>query len=83
VGRGIPAHELVRIFERFHRVEDPMTMETGGSGLGLYIARELARAMGGDIAVSSTLGEGASFAFSLPKHPGDSTRTGTYSSMVA
>jgi PAS domain S-box-containing protein len=84
VGRGIPAHELGRIFERFHRVEDPMTMETGGSGLGLYIARELARAMGGDIAVISTLGEGSSFAFSLPKHSGDSgTRTGTYSSVVA
>ena len=83
-GRGIPAHELDRIFERFHRVEDPMTMETGGSGLGLYIARELARAMGGDISVSSTVGEGSSFTFSLPKQDGDTSRPGTSApSMVA
>ena len=37
------------MFEKFHRVEDPMTMTTGGTGLGLYIARELTRAMGGEI----------------------------------
>ena len=36
------------MFEKFHRVEDPMTMTTGGTGLGLYIARELTRAMGGE-----------------------------------
>jgi Histidine kinase-, DNA gyrase B-, and HSP90-like ATPase/His Kinase A (phospho-acceptor) domain len=46
-GRGIPREELDRVFEKFHRVEDPMTMTTGGTGLGLYIARELTRAMGG------------------------------------
>ena len=37
-GRGIPREELDRVFEKFHRVEDPMTMTTGGTGLGLYIA---------------------------------------------
>jgi signal transduction histidine kinase len=66
-GRGIPAAELERIFERFHRVEDPFTMTTGGSGLGLFIARELARAMGGDITVKSVPGEGSTFYLSLPK----------------
>jgi signal transduction histidine kinase len=66
-GRGIPAAELERIFERFHRVEDPFTMTTGGSGLGLFIARELARAMGGDITVKSVPGEGSTFCLSLPK----------------
>jgi signal transduction histidine kinase len=66
-GRGIPAAELERIFERFHRVEDPFTMTTGGSGLGLFIARELARAMGGDITVNSVPGEGSTFYLSLPK----------------
>jgi signal transduction histidine kinase len=66
-GRGIPAAELERIFERFHRVEDPFTMTTGGSGLGLFIARELARAMGGDITVNSVPGEGSTFFLSLPK----------------
>jgi signal transduction histidine kinase len=67
LGRGIPAAELERIFERFHRVEDPFTMTTGGSGLGLFIARELARAMGGDITVNSVPGEGSTFYLSLPK----------------
>jgi signal transduction histidine kinase len=66
-GRGIPAAEHERIFERFHRVEDPFTMTTGGSGLGLFIARELARAMGGDITVNSVPGEGSTFYLSLPK----------------
>ena len=41
------------MFEKFHRVEDPMTMTTGGTGLGLYIARELTRAMGGEIEATS------------------------------
>jgi signal transduction histidine kinase len=66
-GRGIPVEEHERIFERFHRVEDPFTMTTGGSGLGLFIARELARAMGGDITVKSVPGEGSTFTLSLPK----------------
>jgi signal transduction histidine kinase len=70
-GRGIPAAELDRIFERFHRVEDPFTMTTGGSGLGLFIARELARAMGGDITVKSVPGEGSTFYLSLPKFTED------------
>lgn len=65
-GRGIPAGELERVFERFYRVEDPMTMTTGGSGLGLFISRELARAMGGDISVQSELGKGSTFRLRLP-----------------
>jgi PAS domain S-box-containing protein len=72
-GRGIPAAEHERIFERFHRVENPFTMRTGGSGLGLFIARELARAMGGDINVTSVLGEGSTFCFRLPKLQQDAT----------
>jgi signal transduction histidine kinase len=70
-GRGIPPAEHERIFERFHRVEDPFTMTTGGSGLGLFIARELARAMGGDITVKSVPGEGSTFYLSLPKFTED------------
>ncbi|MGZ4610634.1 MAG: sensor histidine kinase [Actinomycetes bacterium] len=75
-GRGIPAAEHERIFERFHRVEDPFTMRTGGSGLGLFIARELARAMGGDITVNSVLDEGSTFHLSLPKSTEDTSPTG-------
>ncbi|MGC9665292.1 sensor histidine kinase [Planosporangium sp. 12N6] len=64
-GRGIPADQLERIFEKFHRVEDPMTMSTSGTGLGLFIARRLARAMGGDIGVTSTLNAGSVFTLTL------------------
>jgi signal transduction histidine kinase len=62
-GKGIAREDLERIFERFERV-DPG--EAGGAGLGLYIARRLARAMGGDITVESAPGEGARFTLSLP-----------------
>jgi PAS domain S-box-containing protein len=67
-GRGIPREELERVFDQFHRVEDPMTMTTGGTGLGLYIARQLTRAMGGDIEAASSLGHGSTFTVRLPLH---------------
>ena len=62
-GRGIAEGDQDRIFEKFERV-DPA--EPGGTGLGLYIARRLARAMGGDISVDSAPGMGARFTFTLP-----------------
>lgn len=65
-GRGIPADQLEAVFDKFHRVEDPMTMTTSGTGLGLYIARQLARAMDGDIVVRSVLGSGSTFVLVLP-----------------
>lgn len=72
-GRGIPADQLDRIFEKFHRVEDPLRMTTSGTGLGLFIARQLATAMGGDIVVESTLGAGSTFTLRLLQAgPGDS-----------
>jgi signal transduction histidine kinase len=66
-GRGIPADQLERVFEKFHRVEDPMRMTTGGTGLGLYIARQLASAMGGTLECASTLGAGSVFRFVLQR----------------
>jgi PAS domain-containing protein len=62
-GKGIAIEDQVKIFEKFGRVDDS---EPGGSGLGLYIARRLARAMGGDLTVDSAPGMGARFIFSLP-----------------
>ena len=62
-GKGIALDDQARIFDKFERV-DPR--EAGGSGLGLYIARRLARAMGGDITVDSAPGQGARFVFTLP-----------------
>jgi len=62
-GKGIAVEDQTKIFEKFGRV-DPG--EPGGSGLGLYIARRLARAMGGDILVDSAPDEGARFVLTLP-----------------
>ena len=65
-GKGIAEADHKRIFEKFERVDPD---EPGGTGLGLYIARRLARAMGGDIAVDSAPGQGARFTFTLPARP--------------
>jgi PAS domain S-box-containing protein len=64
-GPGIPAAEQVRIFSKFYR-GDLARDRPVGTGLGLFIAGELVRAMGGRIWVDSEEGEGASFAFELP-----------------
>jgi PAS domain S-box-containing protein len=68
-GIGIPAEEIRRIFERFHRVERHDARETYGHGLGLYIARKIVEAHGGRIWVESTPGEGSTFLFTLPRAP--------------
>ena len=62
-GRGIAPEDQARIFDKFERVD---TSEPGGSGLGLYISRRLARAMGGEIGVDSAPGQGARFVLTLP-----------------
>jgi PAS domain S-box-containing protein len=64
-GPGIAADEQDKVFERFYRIEDPLTMRTGGSGLGLHISRQLARAMGGDVTLKSSPGAGATFILRL------------------
>jgi signal transduction histidine kinase len=65
-GEGIPAEDLPNIFERFYRVDKSRARATGGSGLGLTIAKRLVEAHGGKIAVESELGKGSSFSFILP-----------------
>lgn len=66
-GEGIPEQELPNIFERFYRVDKSRTRATGGSGLGLTIAKRLVEAHGGEINVQSELGKGSSFIFTIPK----------------
>ena len=65
-GLGISDDELPQIFDRFHRVDPNMTRGVGGTGLGLYICRELVEGMRGRMWVTSTEGEGSTFAFELP-----------------
>ena len=65
-GEGIPAKDLPHIFERFYRVDRSRARATGGSGLGLTIAKRLAEAHGGKITVQSKLGKGSRFSFTLP-----------------
>ncbi len=65
-GLGIPASEHRRIFEKFYRLDPDMTRGIGGTGLGLYICRELVRRMDGKIWVESKLGKGSTFFVELP-----------------
>ncbi len=63
-GRGIDPADHERVFGRFERINQE---EGGGSGLGLYISRRLARAMGGDVTLESAPGQGARFTLDLPE----------------
>jgi two-component system sensor histidine kinase SenX3 len=66
-GQGIPEGERERIFERFYRIEAPASRHRAGTGLGLYVARELARRHGGEVVLEwSREGEGSRFALELP-----------------
>lgn len=62
-GPGLSAEEAAKVFDQFERLG---RSGDGGSGLGLYISRKLARAMGGDLTVESTPGKGARFTLKLP-----------------
>ena len=65
-GPGIPHSHREKIFEKFHRVDDTLTAAQGGAGLGLSIARQLARGLGGDLAYSPREGGGSDFTLTLP-----------------
>ena len=66
-GIGIPLDEQGRIFERFYRVDDQLSRQTQGSGLGLYLAKAIIDAHRGRIWVESTPGKGSAFSFALPR----------------
>lgn len=65
-GVGIPAEELPRIFERFHRVRDQRGRTHEGSGIGLALVQELVNLHRGTVRVESTLGKGSTFIVSMP-----------------
>ncbi len=65
-GPGLPPDELERVFEPFYRVEDSRNRETGGTGLGLPISRNIVRAHGGDVVLGNRAGGGARATVTLP-----------------
>jgi two-component system sensor histidine kinase SenX3 len=71
-GIGVPTRDLERIFERFYRVDQARSRDTGGTGLGLAIVRHVAQAHGGDVSVDSVEGEGSTFRLRLPLASGAS-----------
>ncbi|MFH1749898.1 MAG: HAMP domain-containing sensor histidine kinase, partial [bacterium] len=65
-GVGIPKEEIRNIFQKFHRIGDWKTRNTQGTGLGLYIAKNITEMMSGKIWVKSEYGHGSTFSFSVP-----------------
>jgi PAS domain S-box-containing protein len=66
-GVGIPVAEMTRIFEKFYRLDPHQTRGVNGTGLGLYVCRELVERMDGRISVSSVPGRGSTFLVELPR----------------
>jgi len=73
-GQGIPAKQLEKIFEPFHRLEDSLASGVSGSGLGLTLARRMAQAHGGNVTYSQREGGGSCFTLRLPLQPSIKTQ---------
>lgn len=65
-GPGIPEPDLPRLFQPFQQVDMALTRKHAGTGLGLYLTRKIVELLGGDVAVASTYGHGATFTVNLP-----------------
>jgi len=73
-GMGIPADQLLRVFDPFVQVGRGLTSTHEGAGLGLSISRDLARGMGGELTAESTVGQGSTFTLLLPRAAADTGR---------
>lgn len=72
-GVGISAEDLPHVFERFYRADPARNRDSGGTGLGLPIARWIARQHGGDVTLQSRLHEGTSAIVRLPLVPSNAS----------
>lgn len=68
-GPGIPREHLPRLFERFYRVDRARSRSSGGTGLGLSIVKHIVELHGGTVSVTSELGKGSTFRFTVPTAP--------------
>jgi PAS domain S-box-containing protein len=66
-GVGIATEDIPHLFQKFYRTDNSVTREVGGTGLGLYITKQIAELMGGKVWVESTLGTGSTFFVQLPR----------------
>jgi signal transduction histidine kinase len=78
-GIGIPPDKLEQVFEPFVQVDRGQSPANAGTGLGLAISRDLARSMGGDLAVESQVDHGSTFILSLPRRAAQASSNGTES----
>jgi signal transduction histidine kinase len=65
-GVGIPAEDLPKLFDKFYQAQSRSTRREKGTGLGLFICKQIVEAHGGEVRVASTVGEGSAFSFTLP-----------------
>jgi signal transduction histidine kinase/CheY-like chemotaxis protein/class 3 adenylate cyclase len=82
-GLGIAQQDQERIFTSFEQVDGAMTRARGGTGLGLSITRQLVQLLGGEIKVSSELGKGTCFSFTLPLAGADAPMASNYPGVAA
>jgi len=76
-GMGIAASDLPHLFQKFYRTDNSATREIGGTGLGLYICRQIVEQMGGKIWVESTQGSGSTFFVEIPRVSPNTVTTST------